>query len=344
MNIVLFLGAGFSHPFGLPVMNEFFDTARASSALSTDEKEFLETLQRRARNQSMLQISDDNLEDILSFALTAAGAPMPREDTGDTDYARLCVILVKLYGTLDHEKCLPLILGRRLGEVLGFRGGTWEHRVTIVTTNYDVTAEFALHQVGIPPSIPGNWSQMNKKAADSLYRPGDRSDATICKLHGSINWFLGTGDTLEIYGGLFYQDLRTSDGDHETRLCPVMSFEPDTKIPGVPLIVPPTFFKTRFEELLAPMWRRAEVALSQADLLAFVGYSFPDSDTHMQYFLARALADNVKLRQILVVDPRAKSLVQKLKDSKFGHNFTRRLAAVPNKWHYPSFRIVPDSG
>ena len=43
-NVVLFLGAGFSKPFGLPVMDEFFEHAEASTQIEVSEKAFLREL------------------------------------------------------------------------------------------------------------------------------------------------------------------------------------------------------------------------------------------------------------------------------------------------------------
>ena len=49
MNIVLFLGAGFSRAYGLPVMRKFFTRARRSDCLSAEDKSFLDRLQEKAQ-------------------------------------------------------------------------------------------------------------------------------------------------------------------------------------------------------------------------------------------------------------------------------------------------------
>ena len=70
MNVVLFLGAGFSAPFGLPVMNEFMSHAQDSVKLRDDEKEFLRQIQLDyRRSRSHLQGTLTNLEDMLSLAI-----------------------------------------------------------------------------------------------------------------------------------------------------------------------------------------------------------------------------------------------------------------------------------
>ncbi len=70
MRIVLFLGAGFSAPFGCPVMNNFSEFVENSTKISADDKEFYNSLVLDARKaNSFLESSPRNLEDILSFAV-----------------------------------------------------------------------------------------------------------------------------------------------------------------------------------------------------------------------------------------------------------------------------------
>ena len=70
MRIVLFLGAGFSKEFKLPVMNEFFAFADSSRKLDDQEKKLLNRLVLDARRaNSFLQSSPTNVEDILSFCV-----------------------------------------------------------------------------------------------------------------------------------------------------------------------------------------------------------------------------------------------------------------------------------
>ena len=49
MKIVLFLGAGFSKAFGLPLMKEFYQEAIAGDVLSEEERKLLREMRRRVR-------------------------------------------------------------------------------------------------------------------------------------------------------------------------------------------------------------------------------------------------------------------------------------------------------
>ena len=65
MRVVLFLGAGFSVPFGLPTMDQFFAAAESSKRISDEDKTFLNELRLESRQaNSFLQSSPTNLEDI----------------------------------------------------------------------------------------------------------------------------------------------------------------------------------------------------------------------------------------------------------------------------------------
>jgi hypothetical protein len=60
--VVLFLGAGFSQPFGIPTMGEFRFAARDSKRITGEEKALLdEVFQELAQANAFLQSSRNNL-------------------------------------------------------------------------------------------------------------------------------------------------------------------------------------------------------------------------------------------------------------------------------------------
>lgn len=58
----------------------------------------------------------------------------------------------------------------------------------------------------------------------------------------------------------------------------------DYKAPGMPIIISPSFLKPDLPAALKAVWAAAARALSKANLVAFVGYSFPPADTDMMFF------------------------------------------------------------
>jgi len=97
------------------------------------------------------------------------------------------------------------------------------------------------------------------------------------------------------------------------------------------LIVPPTVLKPQFD-LLGEQWNGASKAISNADAMWFIGYSFPQSDSFMRYFLASALSNNAAINQLIVVDPDRK--VEKRARSIFrAPNLKASFSFLENRWN-----------
>jgi hypothetical protein len=142
MRIVLFLGAGFSKPFGLPVMNEFFSVARDSARLNDEELNLVRQLLLESRRaNSFVESSPRNLEDVLSLAVM--GDRLALDSQGNrADLLRR--VLRKIYTTFDGK---PEQYRHRYDDFGHFVGvnfaGVYEptHSISIVTTNYDLSIE-----------------------------------------------------------------------------------------------------------------------------------------------------------------------------------------------------------
>ncbi|MBU0717168.1 MAG: hypothetical protein KJ749_02885 [Planctomycetes bacterium] len=149
----------------------------------------------------------------------------------------------------------------------------------------------------------------------------------LCKLHGSLNWF-------ETDGSIKVED-RVVELPHsriKNYYWPAVGNEKYHNPGGAaPLIVPPTYFKHRSTQALQDVWQTAYEALRECEKLVFIGYSFPDSDSHMPYFLASALADNVDLTKVTVIDPMASDIAHRI-EQRFGPSITRILEPIKAKW------------
>lgn len=333
MNITLFLGAGFSAAFGLPTMKEFLRYAQDSAKLSEDDKKLIDELRLHARRaNSFLQSSPTNLEDILSFALMAERLRLPPLDSGQTA-SRLRSILQRVFGSVASVDTYWKKLGN-FQRFLGFDLHEAHHQITLVTTNYDLNAECALHRMRLGANLGFEYevaSDGKHSVTSQLYA---KSGVRLLKLHGSINWFEksdepGTivveGRVVEVHGPI------TSPGrTFDLPLACAGNYE----APREPLIIPPSYLKPELHPALRHVWSLAARALSSADHLVFVGYSFPPSDTEMRYFLASALVDNPRLRRILIVDPQASEIASRLKaeQSSFGSHFKELLESQSKDW------------
>lgn len=101
-----------------------------------------------------------------------------------------------------------------------------------------------------------------------------------------------------------------------------------------PIIVAPTVFKHQADGPYATQWNEAAKALASATHLVFVGYSFPESDAYMRYFLGASLAENVEIEAIHIIDPNADTIVQRLRDrGHYGAHFLDLLRPHKRLWN-----------
>ncbi len=103
MKITLFLGAGFSRAYGLPVMTEFLSFADQSYRLNEEEKKLIGRIVLEARSaNSFLQSSPVNLEDILSFS-EMKDRLKHFEDGEESQNSNIRRILQKIYTDIGND-------------------------------------------------------------------------------------------------------------------------------------------------------------------------------------------------------------------------------------------------
>jgi hypothetical protein len=348
MKTVLFLGAGFSRAWGLPVMQEFFHFAKISKHIKQQDKDFLRDLQAKAqKGVSMLQVHHHNLEEILSFCLASESFNAGYPTESDSRYSRLCHILHKVYRHIDlkqwrerqttHLSNLRRLLGIRVSE------RPTGHDLSLITTNYDIMAELCMVDLGMHCTLPGKWSVVqpeNGEAVTGILYELNGYGPLLCKLHGSLNWFVGQeAEGLVLENSILPGDFIDSSHEHIHPInIPKVSYSEYEPI-ATPLIVPPTLFKMQTAPYFRQIWNAAGKALQEAEKLVFLGFSFPESDTYIKYFLAANLYENVDLTTIDIVDPNANRICNRLAESNFGIHFKDRLNPVNEKWEEVNYSL-----
>jgi hypothetical protein len=163
----------------------------------------------------------------------------------------------------------------------------YDEDATAITVNYDCVLEYSCYCLGVPYTY-------HRK-----YGPG----VEILKLHGSSNWLYCSNpqcskrDSLKIAELNFY----ATNPDE-----PIGTVEPNsytcTECGGTlhPLLVPPTWGKALDRRVLQDTWSRAAQVLSEAEVLAAVGYSLPAADAKVRDLFNLAFSSGV-LRQAMVV-------------------------------------------
>ncbi len=326
MNIVLFLGAGFSKPFGFPVMSEFFSAVDGNPRLTSDEKRFVgELLLDARRANSFLKSSPTNLEDVLSFAVMRDRLGLSQGNSESRVLRVLQAVFTHASGARDHWEKYDVFR-----QFLGFDPTAQEApRLSIITTNYDLNAECVLWRHGLQCRPGFDWKQVSDGGGYSvrgqLYSEGG---LPVFKLHGSVNWFLPGAE-----GALSVEGRIVSVGHHGDGALP-LACTGNWDSPTDPVLVPPSFLKPDLVGPLGEIWANAASALKEAHAVVFVGYSFPDSDTEMMYFLATGLSENSLIRRIVLVDPDVDGLLARLSapGSRVGEHFRSLLDPVASGW------------
>lgn len=101
-----------------------------------------------------------------------------------------------------------------------------------------------------------------------------------------------------------------------------------------PFILPPVFNKLSGDGP-APMWRAALERLRSARNIVIVGYSLPQTDIYMQYFLKAAIGPNRDLNRIVVFDPvlftngEGRADMQRRYETCFAPQLRRRIDFAP---------------
>jgi len=160
----------------------------------------------------------------------------------------------------------------------------------------------------------------------------------ICKLHGSVNFF--QNHSINDEGYLYIaSDLGSNEPigrsygfDNKPAIFAVDAIWSIQKKYGetfFPAIIPPTYSKLHHHKWLIEIWNNAFEALKTADIIVFIGYSFPESDGFMKALIHGAMAFRFKREplKVYVIDnsPKThkrfqqifKSVYQKIKPQTF---------------------------
>jgi len=328
MKTVFFMGAGFSAPFGLPTMNEFLNEIARTDRISQEDKEFIYGLVLDARRaNSILESSPTNLEDLLSFAVMGDRIVI-LGDKEEPKGPRIKYILHRIYSALestkfdtywDDFKQFSIFLGQDLTKI--------KSNISFVTTNYDLIIECTLFESGLNALLPFQYKTTYDKHGRLFY---DKTDGIpLFKLHGSLNWFENDKGEIAIDDRL----IEVTMNPEKKNLLPAQYID-NYKSPGDILLIPPTFLKPDLPPELMKNWSGAAQEIQRAEILVFVGYSFPSSDIEMKYFLARSLENNAVLRKIIIVNPDANQICNRLKKPKsgYGSHFKDFLEPLPGRW------------
>lgn len=177
-----------------------------------------------------------------------------------------------------YELFALILLGKRFDD---------QFSSSIISFNYDIIIESIL-----------NGDLVNHNY--SYFLPGKvhiRSNMKLLKLHGSANWMTCLSPKCQEKP---YVEIK-SEGKYLDILLTGKCEKCDQRTLA-PLIVPPSWDKTQFRDLLKPIWNEACRELQEAKRIFILGYSFPETDLYFKSLLQTAIPDNKHSPKIVIVN------------------------------------------
>jgi hypothetical protein len=327
---VFVLGAGFSADAGAPLIHDFLQVSREllddpGSELDNEEKRQFQLVfdfkKRVAQCREKFRIDLDNIEQL--FGLVEMSHRLGSESATTRD-ATVYLIAKTLQLAVARQQHRRLKVGLYPQKSYAVGGLTWtsfgtkdptseiyfcelyrhfalllagkyddpqkvQHRSNMVITfNYDLILDDAFRGINVAPlyALP-----------DALLEepiPSESSGILLLKLHGSTNWAIcGRCQKVHILEAKVTEDAK----GFRRKPCARCGVE------GLRLLlVPPSWDKSEYQEVMKPVWRRALEALQQATRICVIGYSMPETDAFFKFLLALGLAENHQLYRFLLVD------------------------------------------
>jgi hypothetical protein len=152
-------------------------------------------------------------------------------------------------------------------------------RTAFISLNYDILIDNALTDLYPKYHLDYAAEFANFAGDGDWHAPVKLKSVLLLKLHGSLNWLLCPACS-KLW-------LTPKEKSVSTLIdWPIKCHTCKTEL--VPIIIPPTFFKTMSDFPFQQIWRTAENVLKEVRRLIFCGYSFPDADLNVKYMLKRA--------------------------------------------------------
>jgi hypothetical protein len=189
---------------------------------------------------------------------------------------------------------------------------------TVITFNYDLAADVALHSAGLNPNYG---------------LTGDAGGAVnLFKLHGSVNWHRcesckrivpETIPPLDRFVNTAMLQWSTLKGYLGVRgeCC-------GKAVAGDSIIVPPSWNKAEYRSDLVKVWQHAAKELKGATSIVVCGYSLPETDSFFRYLYGLGTDGGEPLERFWVFDP-----------SEEVHHRFRRLLGPGARARFEAFNL-----
>jgi NAD-dependent SIR2 family protein deacetylase len=338
---VLILGAGFSFASGIPLLSGFVERmwqhsvrGSCSSGKLTQEDTLIFDKAMRIREEldgyhGRAMFDDRNIEDLLSILSFNVLAGRKQDKDKLIAMTRALARTIDLNCTVKHPGITPkerrvIVEGpnvyRDFWHSLFAANQKGKKLPAIITFNYDLVLERSLlqtlagtsygvsnplpfkqlrlqyhypHHAGAQYNVRYTTYQSYKNRGGMVSTDGSALDEVPFNLSDTAGSQL---EILKLHGSLNFPRRREREDSSSQKRANLTSPLED------PFILPPVFNKMS-NDAPTSMWQAAMERLRQAKNIIVVGYSLPQTDIYMQYFLKTALGPNLNLNQIIVFDP-----------------------------------------
>jgi hypothetical protein len=308
---VVFLGAGFSAPAGVPLavplwketLNRIHEAglgAKVDRDLATYQEYLAECLGLKPSADEI------NFEEFLGFLDLEYYLGLRGSDTWSDDGNETQVIVKAMIGRILAESMPPAgsvpDLYLRFAERL--QPGDY-----VLSFNYDVILERALEQIGKPFRLfPDRYKEGSSTQLDS-----DRDEVVLLKMHGSIDWFDRTSyaqrcESFDSFGIKDRPEDPVFNNNSDLTVVPLVDgyVRPDDPLRGVyrvheveklyqqfvffratPLLILPSVAKVVFANKLRDFWWGIGRSGGWNLGCGVIGFSLPDHDDYARQVLWR---------------------------------------------------------
>lgn len=308
---VLFLGAGATRPFGLPLTAEIlpailsrlrrgtlFGTADGARRSAGQMRALLEALMPGLGRRNVAPPLITDLLSVVDHMIASGQALQPGIGPHEMDRLR-----AQLESGLAEVLAAPAARTRRDQALLGRFTGWAMHLadtegLTVVSTNYDVVVDRGLYarlpgEVAREVDFGISWYPMG--TGDRQPRP-PRPRLQLLKLHGSLDWL-----RCPLCDHLYMEPARPVARGRRRRHRGRVAACACGYRPLRRLLVAPSMVRDVRDGHLLSIWRTALEALGSARRWIVIGYSMPPEDVAIRSMFIRALGSRRQPPEVVLV-------------------------------------------
>ncbi len=336
---VFFLGAGASALAGVPTFSNFRDKLGEVSGKLESEPE-IHYLFLDIGHYWINNFDDYNIEQLYAAIEMNETLGIRTEDLKTDDIVKF--IYLTIHKSLTKDTLCDNVFESFLTQIR-------QADAAIITTNWDIVLESSKSNY-----LEEEWVDYESVNAYELPNNISANDVGYCqfkiipilKLHGSLNWgFCQNCGKIYYLNEKNYHKLILSEVECKNRECEGKHSK--LKI----VIVPPTLSKlvrpvqtTEPSSLKLPyfqlvsIWNRAYDYLKSCEKIYFIGYSFPETDVQMRFFISNALRENTNLKDVIVISTQKHGNSRIAFEERYISALPKGIKSSKTKFYYRDFK------